>query len=87
MRSITIHDLDPELDRRILEVAQEKGLSLNKTLKGLLRQAVGLSAGKARHPDHTSDFEEFCGVWNQEETAAFTAVVGEDRRIDHEDWK
>jgi hypothetical protein len=88
MRSITIHDLDPDLDQRILNVAREKGVSLNKTIKDLLRQAVGLSVGGvAVAPDHTADFEEFCGSWNQQETNAFLAAVSEDRKIDPEDWK
>jgi plasmid stability protein len=43
MRSITIHNLDPEVGRLIQNQAAEEGLSLNQLVKRLLRKALGLS--------------------------------------------
>lgn len=41
MKSITIHGMDDEMDRQIREKAAAEGKSLNKTIKGLLEQALG----------------------------------------------
>ena len=42
MKSITIHGLDEGLEAMIEEKARQEGLSLNKTVKMLLREALGL---------------------------------------------
>jgi len=42
VKSITIHDLDESTEALIEEKARKEGLSLNKTVKMLLRQALGL---------------------------------------------
>ena len=42
MKSITIHNLDDKLDSLIREKAKKQGISLNKTIKTLLRKSLGL---------------------------------------------
>ena len=42
MKSITIHGLDEHLDRTIRSLAEREGLSMNKTIKKVLRSALGL---------------------------------------------
>jgi len=84
MGSMTMHGIDPELDRRLREEAAAKGLSLNQTLQKLLTASVGLD-GKPK--DHRKDFEEFFGVWSEEDSAAFDAAVSDFDRVDPGDWK
>lgn len=56
MKSITIHDLDESLEAGIEEKARAEGRSLNKTVKVLLRQALGL---QERHQgDRKADFAD-----------------------------
>ncbi len=38
----TIHGLDKHLDRAIQSLADREGLSMNKTIKKVLRSALGL---------------------------------------------
>ena len=81
MRSITIHNLDPEVGALIERQAAEEGLSLNQSVKRLLRKALGLSGPV---PSRTRGFEEFSGLWAKEEAAEFKTSVH--RKVDHEDW-
>ncbi|NQU64649.1 MAG: hypothetical protein HQ517_10260 [SAR324 cluster bacterium] len=42
MKSISIHGLDDVLDEMIKEKARKQGNSLNKTIKRLLEEAIGI---------------------------------------------
>ena len=82
MRSITIHNLDPEISALMDQQAAEEGLSLNQLVKRLLRKALGLS-GAAHSPQR--GFDEFSGLWTKEESAAFHTAT--ERKVDPEEWK
>ena len=58
MKSITVHNLDESLDAEIKKLARKKGISLNKTIKNLLRESVGLD----KENNHRKDFAGFLGV-------------------------
>lgn len=82
MKSITIHDLDDTLDRLLQEKADQNGTSLNKIIKGLLRQSLGVSKQQKKN-----DFSEFSGIWTQEEYEKFEHSVKDFEKIDRQDWK
>lgn len=82
VRSITIHNLDPDVNRLLDQQAAEQGLSLNQLVKRLLRKALALP-GQAPVP--LPGFDDFSGLWTKEEAAEFSASVK--REIDPEDWK
>jgi hypothetical protein len=81
MRSITIHNLDPEISALIERQASEEGLSLNQLVKRLLRKALGLSV-PVQPP--ASNFDVFAGMWTKEEADKFCASTA--RTVDPEDW-
>lgn len=85
MKSITIHELDDSLEAMIEERARQEGLSLNRTVKKLLRQALGLEPGG--NGDRKADFAEFCGVWSKADRAEFDRKTRDLRKVDREDWK
>ncbi len=85
MKSITIHDLDEALEAGIEEKAREEGLSLNKTVKKLLREALGLAPGG--NGDRRADFAEFCGGWSKAEAKEFEKKTRELRKVDLRDWQ
>lgn len=85
MKSITIHDLDESLEAMIEERARQEGLSLNRTVKMLLRKALGLEPGG--NGDRKADFAEFCGVWSKADRAEFDRKTQDVRKVDREDWK
>ena len=85
MKSITIHGIDDPLAELIKSKAQAEGLSINKTVKKLLEESLGVKP-RAKG-SHRSDFEEFCGVWSKSELAEFEENSNDLRNIDNEDWK
>jgi len=85
MKSITIHGVDEQLGKLIKSKAQSQGLSINKTIKKMLEEALGV---KPRHrAAHRSDFEEFFGMWSESELTDFTNRTRDLRTIDHGDWQ
>jgi hypothetical protein len=84
MKSITIHGMDHELASRLEQQARESGLSLNKAIKKLLADALGI--GRSGPIDRRRDFEGFCGKWSKQEGKAFAKAIGDFERVDAEDW-
>ncbi len=73
MRSITIHGLDDLLDARIREKARKEGLSLNKTIKKLLAEALGLEEPASQ--DRRGEFSDLFGILSREEAQALDARI------------
>ena len=84
MKSITIHNLDDPLERRIMERAKKDGKSLNKTIKTLLSEALGIRQKKK--PDNREEFADLCGAWSKAEAKAFMKAAADFEKIDAEDW-
>jgi plasmid stability protein len=84
MKSITIHGLDDPLDKRIRERAQREGLSLNRTIKKLLAESLGLrpDSEEARR----RDFLDLFGTWSQGDVREFMDRIAAFEKIDEEDW-
>lgn len=82
MKSITIHNLDDTLDRLLREKADQGGTSLNKIIKGLLRESLGISKQQKKF-----DFSEFSGIWTQEEFKEFEHSVKDFEKVNSQDWK
>ena len=63
--------------------SRETGLSLNKTIKLLLAEAVGLNpVGREKNT-----FEEFCGVWDDSDLKEFEQATHDFSEINPTDWK
>jgi len=84
MKSITIHGLDDTLDRLIRKKAAKEGLSLNKTMKKLLRKALGLYENGENHRE---DFAEFSGQWSDEDLGEFNTNTKEFNEVSDGDWQ
>lgn len=84
MKSISIHGMDPDLAAGLKRQARESGLSLNKTIKGLLARALGLTSDT--QAVRRRAFQDLCGVWSQAEAKDFTDRLRPFERIDPEDW-
>lgn len=85
MKSITIHNIDGPLSELIKSKAQAEGLSINKTVKKLLEQSLGV---KPRPDDlNRQDFEEFCGVWTHDDLVSFEFATKDLTEMNPEDWK
>ena len=85
MKSITIHGIDQPLAELIKAKAQAEGLSINKTVKKLLEEALGV---KPRPKDSNRDqFEEFNGIWSKSDLSEFDQKTEAFKRIDPGDWQ
>ena len=84
MTTLSIHNLDPELERRVRRRAREKHQSLNKTLHELLGQALGVSPSERSVEQR---FARFCGVWSDEDVAVFEEATADLQDVDPADWQ
>jgi len=86
MKTISIHGIDIEMEKMIRERAKSEGKSVNKVVKELLADALGLG-GKKKKKDRRKEFEDLCGVWTKEEADQFLESIADFEKIDEEDWK
>ena len=85
MRSITIHGLDDELDKEIRAKAKNQGTSLNKTIKRLLKKALGFKSQTGQ--DYRDEFMDLFGVWKEEDYKEFIESIKDFKAIDSGDWQ
>jgi hypothetical protein len=85
MKSITIHGLDDAVARLIGERAKAERRSLNRTIKSLLEEALGVRPRDTAR--HAKDFAEFLGVWSKSDAAAFDHATADLRRVEPEEWR
>jgi plasmid stability protein len=84
MKSITIHNLDESLDTLLRKKARQKGTSLNKTIKSLLEDSLGITPESRQ--GHRDDFLDLYGIWSPNEVAQFEKTQSDFAKIDPEDW-
>jgi len=85
MKSITIHALDDDTAELIRKKAEEEGISLNKTIKRLLRQALGLKEFVKRN--HREEFQDLFALWSDEEAGELAKHVESFEKVDPSDWE
>lgn len=84
MKSITIHGIEKPVYELLKAKARSDGLSMNKTLKKILDEFLGV---KPRHKDtNRNEFEKFCGIWSKADVTGFMKRTGALRKIDQGDW-
>lgn len=84
MKSITIHKIDDETEKRLTELAAKEGVSLNRLIKSVLRESLGIE-GKSRNNE--SDFAEFCGIWSEKDFKEFKQKTAPLEEINEQDWE
>ncbi|MCK4797421.1 MAG: hypothetical protein KAT05_08570 [Spirochaetes bacterium] len=83
MSSITIHNLENDLEISIREKAKEEE-SLNKTIKKLLRKSLGLSK---KIDSHKEDFLDLFGKWTKSDLLEFEKSISDLNAINPKDWE
>jgi predicted CopG family antitoxin len=84
MKSITIHGVGEDVEKLIKKRAKTEARSVNKVVKGLIEESLGLGR---RRKDNREDFADLFGVWSEEEAANFLEAIGDLEKIDKEDWR
>jgi hypothetical protein len=83
---MSLRGLDPDLVARLEREAKKRGLSLNRTVLVLLREALG-AARPEDEPTIHEDLDHLAGTWSARQADAFERKLGEQRRIDQDLWK
>ena len=89
MKQTTLRGIDPPLARRLRDEARRQGLSLNRTILRLLRQAMGLAKPNEPSPGRQrfADLDHLIGTWSKEEADEFDRTLQRLRQIDKEMWR
>ena len=85
MKSFTIHGVEKPLAGLIKDKAESEGLSINKTIKKVLEEYLGVKPQPDRK--NLGDFKAFCGLWTQDDLSEFENRTSDLRKIDHSDWQ
>jgi hypothetical protein len=83
MKSLTIHNMEQDLARAIEQMAASRGISQNRVVKLLLRQALHLGDPQPAR----RDVSDFFGIWSEEEVNEFQAATDFFDTIDEELWQ
>jgi len=82
MKSITLHNIDDVLYRKLAEVAADQNLSLNAAAKIAMGDGLGISKRKK-----VRDLSWlFAQKWSKEEADEFDKAVADNEKIDSQDW-
>lgn len=89
MNGLTVRGFDPELERRLREVARERGISLNRAAILLLRRGAGLREDGDVEPEGAvgDSLDAFFGGWTAAEAKAFGDAVAVFEEIDEAIWR
>lgn len=85
MKSITIHSLDDDLDSKIRSIASKEGQSLNKTIKKILRIALGLD--EQNKSARQKQFKDLFDTWSNKDFQDFQKRTSDLSKIDRADWQ
>lgn len=85
MKSITIHNIDKDINEKLNELARKKEMSLNKTIKFLLRKALNLENNF--NEERKRNLSEFSGIWNQKDLESFRNATEDFEKVVEEEWK
>ena len=84
MSSISIHNLDVNIEQQVKRLAEKKHQSINKTVKEILEEKFVLPDAKTGNKKR---FEKFCGIWSEQEYEAFCEATEDFNVFNPEDWK
>jgi hypothetical protein len=87
VKQLTIRGFSKELARRIRNLAQREGISLNRAALRLMRRGAGLEDSPERQNVVGSTLDDLIGTWSDEEASEFMESVEDFGQIDESMWK
>ena len=79
--------MDDELARRIRQLANREGISLNRAVLKLLRRGAGLGERKGDSDTVGSSLDHLIGTWTIEETVEMERALEDLSYVDEATWK
>ena len=86
MHQLTVRGLDKDLERRLRQVAKERGVSLNQAALVLLRAGAGLGEDRERIDVVGGSLDDLIGCWSAEDERAFRKATEVFEAIDPDLW-
>jgi len=87
MTQLTLRGFDTQLEQYLRQLAQRRGLSLNKAALFLMRKGAGFDTPAGQTDVVGSSLDEFIGVWSREEAQDFLHSLKPFEEIDQDFWK
>ena len=78
-KQITVRNVTPELDRRLKELSESRGESVNSTILYILRQHLDVNERRKRLARYAT--------WSKRDQAEFQEALGAQRTVDESLWK
>jgi hypothetical protein len=86
MNQLTVRGFDRELERRLRQVAKERGVSLNRAALILLREGAGLGRGRGPARVVGDSLDDLIGTWSAHDERAFQRAIEVFEAIDSRLW-
>lgn len=83
MKTMTIRNVPAELADALEAEKRRRGLSLNRTVLALMKEALGVSGDRGR----SNGLRRLSGTWSEEEFRRFEEAAAPFGEIDREIWK
>jgi len=87
MKQLSVRGFDVDLEKKIREIAQREGISLNRAALLLLRKGAGLlNTGRSDQVVGNS-LDHLMGKWTREDAREFLKAIEPLEQIDRSFWK
>ena len=83
MKTMTIRNVSPELAQALDKERRKRGISLNRTVLALLRNALGVPNQALR----SNGLRELAGTWSEAEYQQFEQAVAALGEVDEAMWR
>ena len=86
MTQLTVRGVDANLHEELKARARQQGLSVNRYILKLLREATGEIEPSGEQPQY-HDLDHLAGTWSVEDAKEFEEILLEQRHIDEGMWR
>lgn len=83
--NIHLRNVDTVLMNQLKHQAAQRQISMNTLVLDLLKQGLGLKAGRQSLVYH--DLDQYAGTWSNQEAKAFLENISDFETIDKDLWK
>ena len=86
-KQLTVRGLDEDVVRELERIAAEEGVSLNQSVKKLLRNGLAHAGAEENNAVIGNSLDHIIGTWTAEEADEFDRAVADFNVIDESIWE
>ena len=87
MGQLTVRGFDPELERRLRDLARRRDISLSRAALLLMRWGAGMEHSEPESSGVGNSLDEWIGDWSADEEREFLVNVAVFEQIDEDLWQ